>query len=80
VKLHNKVQSYAIRKTLNAEPHLWIKRSQRVGSAMCTECSTKDWRHKSCWLHAREKSLEVIREPGGVTTYLTLLGPALIWN
>jgi len=32
-----------------------------VGSAMCPECSRKDWRGKFRWLHSRESSPEIIQ-------------------
>jgi len=51
-----------------------------VGSSMCPECPTKDWRGTSCWLSPRESGPEVVQGPGGVTTSPTLLGPVLVWS
>jgi len=51
-----------------------------VGSAMCPECPTKDWRGKSCWLKPRESGPKVVQGPRGVITSPTLLGPVLVWS
>jgi len=51
-----------------------------VSSAMCPECSTKDWWGKFSWLKPRESGAEVIQGLGGMTTSPTLLGLVLVWS
>ena len=51
-----------------------------VGSATCPECSRRDWRGTSCWLHPLESGPEVVQRPGGLTTSPTLLGPVMVWS
>ena len=62
-----------------AEPWMWnhfssrLRKHRYIGSAMCPECSTKDWPGKSSWLNQRKIGWEVIQGLGRVTTPLTLL-------
>jgi len=55
-----------------------LRNNSYVGSALCPECPTKDWRGKSCWINPRESNPEVVQGLGGVTThirpYLSRLG------
>jgi len=49
VTLHDKVHSCEAPKALNVDPLPSESRDPRyVGSAMCPECLTNDWRAKSC--------------------------------
>jgi len=41
-----------------------------VGSAMCPDCHTKDWRGKPFWLNPRESRPEVVQGQGGVRLHL----------
>jgi len=53
-----------------------LRNNSYVGSALCPECPTKDWRGKSCWINPRESNPEVVQGLGGVTAYPTLLVPS----
>jgi len=51
-----------------------------IGSLMCPECPTKEFRGKFCWLSTRESGPEIAQVLVGVTTSPTLLGPVLLWS
>jgi len=69
-----------IRKAMNVEPLLRIKRFQMRWFGHVPRLPRRDWRGKSCWLHPREGCPEVVQGPGGVTTSPTLLGAVLVWS
>ena len=74
VALRDKVRSYEIRTALNVEPFSCELRDHRyIGSAVCSEWPTRDWRDESCWLKPRKRGSEVIQDLVWVTTYPTLL-------
>jgi len=39
-----------------------LRDHSHIGSAMCPEYHTKDWRGKSCWLNPRKGDSEVLLE------------------
>jgi len=51
-----------------------------IGSAMCPECPTNDWRGKVCWLNPWESGWELVQGPGGMSTFTSLLGYILVWS
>ena len=79
VALRDKVRSCEKRWAPNVEPFSTELRDPcYVGSAMCSECPTKDWRGKSSWQRPRESGSEIIQGLGGVTP--TFLGLVLVWS
>jgi len=56
------------------------KNTTKVSWAMYSECPTKDWWVKPCWLNPREGNPDVVRALGGAIASPTLLGPVLMWS
>jgi len=55
-----------------------LKKHRYIGSAMCPEYPTKDWRGKSTWLNQWKSRSEVIQGLGGVAKSPTFLGLVLV--
>ena len=51
-----------------------------VGTAMCPECPSVDWRGMSRWRRSRDRSPEVAQGSDVVNTFPTFLGSVLVWS
>ena len=81
VTLRDKVRSCEIRRVVDVEPFSSeLRDPSYIGSAVCSECPTREWRDKSCWLKPRKSGSEIIQDLVWVTTSPTLLGLVLVWS
>ena len=80
VTLRDKVRCFEIRRAVNVEPlFIRIKRSQLRCFSHVSRMP-HDRLTRSCWLHPRESCPEIVQGPDEATTFLTLLGPVLVWS
>ena len=73
--LRDKVRSCEVRKAVNVDYFSGSGDRSYVVSALCPQCTTKDWRVNSYWLYPRESGPGVVQGPHGMTTSPTLIGP-----
>ena len=78
VTIRDKMRSCEMRKTLNVEPLLWIKKSQLQLLGYVIRMSKE--RLARPVLHPRERDPDVVQGVGGMTTSPTLIGPDMVWS